>query len=217
MTASFYPKHHKTRKGLKRLFKQFSSRRHSEPRRAGDARVDSRGRRAGLFAVARLRGGFRQSRPARRVRRRRWRSGDRPARHQLALEQVPQSGPRRGRAAHPALERLQDRRPHRVGAHSPRRAGSALSRLWFTPYFVEGDDPEKMHQLMAATLDTAVAEIQRIQNDARANGFKGRPRWPMLVLRSPKGWTGPKGGRRPSDRGHVPSTRSRWCRGMSRS
>lgn len=62
----------------------------------------------------------------------------------------------------------------------------------YTPHFVEGDDPIKMHQLMAATLDTVVAEIRRIQNDARVNGFKIRPRWPMIILRSPKGWTGPK-------------------------
>ncbi|HUW50621.1 MAG TPA: phosphoketolase family protein [Sulfuricella sp.] len=62
----------------------------------------------------------------------------------------------------------------------------------YTPYFVEGDDPEEMHQLMAATLDAAVTEIRRIQRNARANGFSERPRWPMIILRSPKGWTGPK-------------------------
>src|SRR5487761_1360790 len=50
----------------------------------------------------------------------------------------------------------------------------------YTPYFVEGDDPQEMHQLMAATLDTVVTEIKRIQHDARANGFKERPRWPMI-------------------------------------
>lgn len=61
----------------------------------------------------------------------------------------------------------------------------------YTPYFVEGDDPEKMHQLMATTLDAIVADIRRIQRDARANGFSKRPRWPMVILRSPKGWTGP--------------------------
>jgi xylulose-5-phosphate/fructose-6-phosphate phosphoketolase len=60
------------------------------------------------------------------------------------------------------------------------------------PYFVEGDDPETMHQLMAATLDTVIARIQEIQRTARANGFSDRPQWPMIVLRSPKGWTGPK-------------------------
>lgn len=61
----------------------------------------------------------------------------------------------------------------------------------YTPYLVEGDDPEKMHQLMATTLDAIVADIRRIQRDARANGFSKRPRWPMVILRSPKGWTGP--------------------------
>ncbi|CCE24247.1 phosphoketolase family protein [Methylotuvimicrobium alcaliphilum] len=64
--------------------------------------------------------------------------------------------------------------------------------LGYTPYFVEGEDPMAMHQLMAATLDTVVGEIQRIQTEARANGFKKRPNWPMIILRSPKGWTGPK-------------------------
>ena len=62
----------------------------------------------------------------------------------------------------------------------------------YTPYFVEGDEPEAMHQSMAATLDLAVADIARIQRKARAEGFAERPRWPMIVLRSPKGWTGPK-------------------------
>ncbi|RPI63763.1 MAG: phosphoketolase family protein, partial [Planctomycetaceae bacterium] len=62
----------------------------------------------------------------------------------------------------------------------------------YTPYFVEGDEPEAMHQLMAATLDTALAEIKSIQTDARVKGVKDRPRWPMIILRSPKGWTGPK-------------------------
>jgi len=60
------------------------------------------------------------------------------------------------------------------------------------PYLVEGDDPATMHQLMAATLDLAMAEIHHIQHDAREEGAGGRPRWPMIVLRTPKGWTGPK-------------------------
>jgi xylulose-5-phosphate/fructose-6-phosphate phosphoketolase len=62
----------------------------------------------------------------------------------------------------------------------------------YRPYFVEGDEPAKMHQLMAATLDQIVAEIKRIQRAARAKGFKQRPIWPMIILRTPKGWTGPK-------------------------
>ncbi len=62
----------------------------------------------------------------------------------------------------------------------------------WTPYFVEGDNPEHMHQLMAATLDKATAEIQRIKADAADVDHPVRPRWPMIVLNSPKGWTGPK-------------------------
>jgi xylulose-5-phosphate/fructose-6-phosphate phosphoketolase len=62
----------------------------------------------------------------------------------------------------------------------------------YTPHFVEGHEPETMHQLMAATLDKVVAEIRRIQADARTNGVTQRPRWPMIVLATPKGWTGPK-------------------------
>jgi len=62
----------------------------------------------------------------------------------------------------------------------------------YKPYVVEGDDPVTMHQQMAATLDVVVADIKKIQREARTKGFKKRPRWPMIVLRSPKGWTGPK-------------------------
>jgi xylulose-5-phosphate/fructose-6-phosphate phosphoketolase len=68
----------------------------------------------------------------------------------------------------------------------------------YTPYFVEGDEPEKMHQLMAATLDRVISEIKQIQTEAKTQLRKGksrgveRPRWPMIVLRTPKGWTCPK-------------------------
>ncbi len=60
------------------------------------------------------------------------------------------------------------------------------------PYFVEGDEPGAMHQAMAAALDMVVAEIKKITQDAAAQTDFERPRWPMIVLRSPKGWTGPK-------------------------
>jgi xylulose-5-phosphate/fructose-6-phosphate phosphoketolase len=60
------------------------------------------------------------------------------------------------------------------------------------PYFVEGDEPGAMHQLMATTLDAALADIRAIQEEARRDGFSRRPQWPMIVLRTPKGWTGPK-------------------------
>jgi len=62
----------------------------------------------------------------------------------------------------------------------------------WTPHFVEGDDPAAMHQAMAAATEASVLEIRRIQAEARASGVAARARWPMIVLRSPKGWTGPK-------------------------
>ncbi len=62
----------------------------------------------------------------------------------------------------------------------------------WTPYFVEGDDPATMHQAMAATLDEMIGVIGSIRAEALANGPLVRPRWPMLILRTPKGWTGPK-------------------------
>lgn len=62
----------------------------------------------------------------------------------------------------------------------------------WTPFFVEGDDPEKMHQLMAATMEKVIEEIHRIKSNAHAHNDMTRPRWPMIVLKSPKGWTGPK-------------------------
>jgi len=62
----------------------------------------------------------------------------------------------------------------------------------WTPYFVEGHEPELMHQAMAATLDHVIADIKAIQQDAKSAANIERPRWPMIVLVSPKGWTGPK-------------------------
>ncbi len=67
-----------------------------------------------------------------------------------------------------------------------------LSGYGYKAYFVEGESPMTMHRLMADALDAIVGDIRNIQADARNNGYRQRPRWPMLVLRSPKGWTGPK-------------------------
>ena len=67
-----------------------------------------------------------------------------------------------------------------------------LQGYGWTPHFVEGHEPMPMHEAMAAALDTAMEEIRRIQADARLRGRTERPRWPMIVLASPKGWTGPK-------------------------
>ena len=61
----------------------------------------------------------------------------------------------------------------------------------YTPYFVEGSDPETMHQAMAATLDHCIESIKSAQDEARSTNVASRPRWPMIVLRTPKGWTAP--------------------------
>jgi xylulose-5-phosphate/fructose-6-phosphate phosphoketolase len=69
---------------------------------------------------------------------------------------------------------------------------SLLEGCGWTPYLVAGDDPDAVHQQLAATLDTVFDEIAAIQRRARVDGDRTRPRWPMIVLRTPKGWTGPK-------------------------
>ena len=67
-----------------------------------------------------------------------------------------------------------------------------LAGYGYTPHWVEGSEPAAMHQQMAAALDTVVAEIRAIQREARTTGTATRPRWPMIVLKTSKGWTGPK-------------------------
>lgn len=62
----------------------------------------------------------------------------------------------------------------------------------YAPRFVEGDDPQALHPIMAESLDAALDEIGEIQHGARSRGFTVRPLWPMIILRTPKGWTGPK-------------------------
>ncbi len=74
----------------------------------------------------------------------------------------------------------------------PEELDQLLRGNGWTPYYVEGHEPALMHEAMAATLDQVVEEIKRIQHEARVNGNTMRPRWPMIVIKSPKGWTGPK-------------------------
>ncbi len=74
----------------------------------------------------------------------------------------------------------------------PEELDQLLRGYGWTPCYVEGHEPELMHQAMAAALDSAVERIRQIQQEARTQGNTMRPRWPMIVLRSPKGWTGPK-------------------------
>ncbi len=75
---------------------------------------------------------------------------------------------------------------------SRQELGDFLRGCGYTPFFVEGDDPQQVHQLMAATLDHALDEIRRFQKRAREEGIVERPAWPAIVLVTPKGWTGPK-------------------------
>ncbi|MBE9242381.1 phosphoketolase [Synechocystis salina] len=74
----------------------------------------------------------------------------------------------------------------------PEELDQLLRGNGWIPYYVEGHEAELMHEAMATTLDQAIADIKQIQHEARDNGNTKRPRWPMIVLRSPKGWTGPK-------------------------
>ncbi len=69
---------------------------------------------------------------------------------------------------------------------------SLLVGYGYNPYFVEGSDPQAVHQMTARTLENAITEISHIQHEARARGFAGYPQWPIIVLRTPKGWTGPR-------------------------
>ncbi len=74
----------------------------------------------------------------------------------------------------------------------PAELCALLEGYGYAPHFVEGDQPEQLHQMMAATLEEVLEEISAIQHRARAEGVQDRPSWPMIVLRTPKGWTGPK-------------------------
>ena len=188
---------------MKRLFTQFSFPggipSHVAPETPG---LDPRGRRARLRALARLRRRLRQPRPDRRLRRRRRRGRDRPARDQLALQQVPEPRDRRRGPADPPPQRLQDRQSLRAGPDQPRGARPAVPRLRLHAVLRRGrTSPTTMHELMAATLDQVIGDIQRIKASAARDGFTERPRWPMIVLRTPKGWTCPKeiDGRRTED------------------
>ena len=82
--------------------------------------------------------------------------------------------------------------PTVLGRMSDEEVRHLFSGYGHEPLFVEGEDPKAMHRLMADAVDVALASIRSIQHNARAHGGLRRPKWPMIVLRSPKGWTGPK-------------------------
>ena len=131
------------------------------------------------------------------LRGRRRRGGDRPAGHELALEQVPQPAHRRRRAADPAPERLQDRQSDRARAH-PRggarravRAATATSRS-SSPAGSTATRPSRAPALRGRARRGARRDPRRFSAQRASREAAQRPRWPMIVLRTPKGWTGPR-------------------------
>jgi xylulose-5-phosphate/fructose-6-phosphate phosphoketolase len=82
--------------------------------------------------------------------------------------------------------------PTVLGRESDDSIREMLEGFGYEVFFIEGDEPMRVHQLFASTLDTCYSKIRSYQQDARTNGYKGVPRWPMIVMRTPKGWTGPE-------------------------
>ena len=184
----------RTRPGLRKLFRQFSFPggipSHASPEMPG---LDPRGRRAGLLAQPRVRRGVRQPRPGRRLRRRRRRGGNRAAGDGLAFEQVPRSRHRRRGAADPASERLQDRQPDRARAHHARGAGAAAARLRLDAATSSRATSPRRCTRRWRRRSTRPSSRSGPSSARRARtAARERPRWPMIVLDSPKGWTGPK-------------------------
>ncbi len=178
--------------------------RHPQPRRPRDARLDPRGRRAGLRPGPRLRRRVRQPRPRRGVRGRRRRGRDGPARRVLALEQVPQPGHRRGRPADPSPQRLQDRQPHRARPHPRRRA--AVAARGVRPHGPRrgrrrshpGPPGHGRHARSLPRRDRG--------RPARLAGGRRHRAAPVADDRAAhaQGLDRAQGGRRPAGRGHVP-------------
>ena len=178
------------------------SRRHSEPRRAGDARLDPRGRRARLLAGPRVRRGVRQSGPDRGLRGRRRRGRDRAAGHGVALEQVPQSGHRRRGAADPAPERLQDRQPDRAGADQPARSSRACSSATGTARTSsKATSRRRCTRRWRRRWTTSSRRSARSRRRARSTGQAGAPALADDHPAHAQGMDRAEGGGRQEDRG----------------
>ena len=132
----------------------------------------------------------------------------RPRRHRwrhLALQQIPRPGRRRRGAAHPPSQRLQDRQPDHLGSDRRRRADGGCSKATVTARSSSrAMTPSTSTSSWPAALRSSLRRDRRHTVAARRRNASGRPAWPMIVLRTPKGWTGPKDGRRTAGRGHVP-------------
>ena len=193
-----YPDITQDAEGLRRLFRQFSFPggipSHVAPETPGSIHE---GGELGLRALACLRRGLRQPRPAGRGGGRRRRGRDRGAGDELALQQVHQPGQRRRGAADPASQRLQDRQSDCAGAYSGRRAAQPDDRLRPQPVLLRGARRRATatiadaHRRFADLLDAVLNEIAEIKARPRRRDGAATPRWPMIVFRTPKGWTGP--------------------------
>ena len=175
-----------------------------EPRRARDAGLDPRGRRARLRALARVRRRVRQPGP-RRLRASSATARPRPGPLATSWHSNKFLDPVTDGAVLPILHLNGCKIANpTVLARIPEDELRALMEGYgHHPLFVDGDDPAVVHQQLAAALDAAVEEIHAIQRAAREGGVTERPRWPMIVLRTPKGWTGPKEIDGEAVRGHV--------------
>ena len=195
--SEFYPEHHRENaEGMKRLFTQFSFPggipSHVAPETPGSIHE---GGELGYSLVHAYGAVFDNPGPAGLLRDRRWRGGNRRPGHELALQQIPQSRARRRGAADPAPERLQDRRTHRAGAHSPTRNSTrpAARATATSPISSKATIPSRCTRRWPARSSRVLAEIRAIQRGSpRRRDSPSAARWPMIVLRTPKGWTGPK-------------------------
>ena len=172
--SELYPDVSQDEAGMCRLFRQFSfPGGDSQPCGPADAGLDPRGRRARLFAVARLWRGVRQSRSDRRLRHRRRRSRNRAAGDLLAWQQIPRSRRRTARCCRSCISTATRSPIHGVGADRLERTRSLLRGYGYAPIFVEGDDPDIMHQKMAAALNAAFARSGRSSRRARGRRIDG--------------------------------------------
>ena len=178
---------------MKKLFKQFSFPggipSHVAPETPGSIHE---GGELGLRPEPRLRGRVRQPGPDRRLRRRRRRGGDRAARHRLARQQVPQPGPRRLRAADPPPERLQDRQPLLPRPHPQGRAAEVLRGHGLQAVLRRGTRPGRRSTSSWPACSTPWSRRSSRSGPTPApRASSKRPAWPMIVFRTPKGWTCP--------------------------
>ena len=198
------PRHHARRRGhAEAVPPVLLPGRHPEPRRARDAGLDPRGRRARLRARPRLRRRVRQPGPGRLLRGRRRRGGDRAAGRELALDQVRRSGARRRRAAGAAPQRLQDRQPDRAGAHP--RGGAALAARGVRPRASLRHGRRSRHGPPGAR-GRARRRARRDRGDPARRSVRRIHGAAALADARPadaEGLDGPEGGRRQAGRGNM--------------